>query len=60
MIALQQTSYTIPESTPEVDAIVCVVLKNPVGGLATPFDVMFSVIAGTASKLVICDTITLT
>ena len=51
VIALQQTSYTIPESTPEVDASICVVLKNPVGGLAVPFDVMFSIMSGTTSKL---------
>ena len=51
VIALQHTLYTIPESTPAVDASICVVLKNPVGGLATSFDVMFSIMSGTASKL---------
>ena len=51
VIALQHTSYTIPESTPEEDASICVVLKNPVGGLAIPFVVMFDVTRGTASNL---------
>ena len=51
MIALQQTSYTFPESTPEADASICVVLESPSGGLAIPFGVMFSIIPGTASTL---------
>ena len=51
VIALQQTSYTFPESTPEVDVSICVVLESPTGGLAIPFGVMLSIIPGTASTL---------
>ena len=51
VIALQQTSYTFPESTPEVDASICVVLESPSGGLALPFGVTFTIIPGTASTL---------
>ena len=49
VIALQQTSYSFEETTPEVSREICVELQRP-SELRVPFEVNFSVQQGTASE----------
>ncbi len=48
VLALQITSYNLQEATSETGQI-CVMLVEPVGGLANPLPVVFNIIPSLAS-----------